>query len=245
MAEFPALSLWTDAYLADTRHLSTVEHGAYLLLLMEAWRRPNCDLPDDDKILARLAGLPEQEWTTIKDAILAFWNYDGRSKTYRQKRLLKERDLSRKRSKSQADKASKRWKQTKEGNAAAYSGLCPADASTTTTTTTTIEEEEPVVEPTVDARENSNGKRPYAFQGETIRLNQADLAQWQKSFHAIPDIQAELRSIDIWLQGESVPEAKRKNWFAGVSGLLNRKHQEWLAKAEAEQSTGMEFTSPC
>ena len=65
MAEFPALALWTDAYLADTRHLSTLEHGAYLLLMMEAWRRPHCDLPDDDRVLARLAGLtrlPELVW---------------------------------------------------------------------------------------------------------------------------------------------------------------------------------------
>jgi hypothetical protein len=42
MAEFPALPLWTDAYLGDTRHLSQSEHGAYLLLLITAWRTPNC-----------------------------------------------------------------------------------------------------------------------------------------------------------------------------------------------------------
>lgn len=141
MAEFPALTLWTDAYLADTRSLSTLEHGAYLLLLIEAWRRPCCDLPDDDRMLSRLAGLPEEEWIAVRPMVMGFWTFDGRSKTWKQKRLLKERDAARKRSKSQSDKAAKRWNKTKLDDAAAYAGECTADASTATATATAIEEE--------------------------------------------------------------------------------------------------------
>jgi len=47
-------------YFADTRHLSTIEHGAYLLLLMEYWRRG--PLPDDDKELAALALVDRKSW---------------------------------------------------------------------------------------------------------------------------------------------------------------------------------------
>lgn len=139
MAEFPALTLWTDAYLSDTRHLSTVEHGAYLLLLMEAWRRPHCDLPDDDKILSRLAGLSIDEWVEIKETVMAFWKRDGRSKTWSQKRLSLERGKAKVRSKSQSDKAAKRWYKTKKRDAAAKPNRCPDDASTATAIT--IEEE--------------------------------------------------------------------------------------------------------
>ena len=53
MAQFPVLPLWTDAYLGDTTHLTTIEHGAYMLLLMVSWRSPDCRLPDDDAMLAR------------------------------------------------------------------------------------------------------------------------------------------------------------------------------------------------
>jgi uncharacterized protein YdaU (DUF1376 family) len=137
MAEFPALTLWTDSYLADTRMLSTVEHGAYLLLLMESWRRPHCDLPDDDKILARLAGLARDEWDEIKPTIMGFWTYDGRSKTWHQKRLRKERDAARVRSKSAKDKAAKRWNKGKNDDAGALPGECPEDASTATAIITT------------------------------------------------------------------------------------------------------------
>lgn len=154
MAEFPALNLWTDAYLADTRHLSTLEHGAYLLLLIEAWRRPNCDLPDDDKILSRLAGLSIKEWGDVKGAVLAFWKRDGRSKTWTQKRLLNERDKARVRSRSQSDKAAKRWKDGKKSNATAMPDECREDASTTTTITI---EEEPNGSPSFSAGESGDG----------------------------------------------------------------------------------------
>lgn len=129
MAEFPALPVWTDAYLADTRHLSTVEHGAYLLLLFEAWRRPTCSLPDNDAMLARLAGLSVDEWAQVRDNVMAFWKLDGRSRTWTQKRLLEQREFTRKKSTSQRDKAAKRWNKTKKIDAPAMPERCPGDAS--------------------------------------------------------------------------------------------------------------------
>ncbi len=53
MAEFPALPLWTDAYLADTGHLTFEEHGLYLNLLVLMWRSPECRIPNDDAWLER------------------------------------------------------------------------------------------------------------------------------------------------------------------------------------------------
>ncbi len=49
MADFPALPLFTDAYLADCSHLSDAEHGRYLRLLMLVWLSPECRVPNDDK----------------------------------------------------------------------------------------------------------------------------------------------------------------------------------------------------
>lgn len=88
MAEFPALQLWTDAYLGDTAHLTTIEHGAYLLLLMTAWRTSDCSLPDDDKMLARYCRMTAAQWARIKPLMLTFWQVqNGR---WRQRRLTDE-----------------------------------------------------------------------------------------------------------------------------------------------------------
>lgn len=89
MADFPALPLWTDAYLADTLHLDATESGAYLHLLMAAWRSPSCSIPDDDTRLARMARCTPAIWRRIKPTVLAFWSKNGEN--FEQKRLKKER----------------------------------------------------------------------------------------------------------------------------------------------------------
>lgn len=72
-----AIPLFADAYLADTTHLTTEEHGAYLLLLMAAWRQADCALPNDDVKLARIAGLSRQKWAVVKATILDFWTIEN------------------------------------------------------------------------------------------------------------------------------------------------------------------------
>ena len=86
VAEFPALPFFTDAYLADTRHLTTEEHGAYLLLLMCAWRTRGCSLKDDDKILARIAGVSPTKWRRLRPVLSEFFTVD--SDKWQQKKLL-------------------------------------------------------------------------------------------------------------------------------------------------------------
>lgn len=71
------MPLYVADYLADTGHLSTVEHGAYLLLIMHYWQ--NHGLPDSDQKLARISRMPLKEWTAIRDTIAELfgenWNH--------------------------------------------------------------------------------------------------------------------------------------------------------------------------
>jgi len=88
MSKLPVLPLYTDAFIADTGHLSAEETGAYIMLLMVAWRTEGCSLPDDDRDLARYARVTSKAWLRIKSRVLSFWLLeDGR---WTQKRLSQE-----------------------------------------------------------------------------------------------------------------------------------------------------------
>jgi uncharacterized protein YdaU (DUF1376 family) len=70
----------------------------------------------------------------------------------------------------------------------------------------------------------------YEFEGAIIRLIPRDFHVWRERYHAIPDIKAELGTLDDWLQGK--PD-KQKGWFQLVSGALGRKHGTLMAEREA------------
>lgn len=88
MSAFPSLPLFTDSFIADTGHLNAQETGAYLMLLMMAWRLPGGKVPDDDVKLSRWARVDYRTWHRIKSAVMEFWILtDG---FWTQKRLSKE-----------------------------------------------------------------------------------------------------------------------------------------------------------
>jgi len=53
----------------------------------------------------------------MKPVIMTFWNLDGRSKRWVQKRLKKERRLAADRKQKSSDAAASRWKDNEKGNA--------------------------------------------------------------------------------------------------------------------------------
>lgn len=74
MSKPPWMPLYVADYLKDTRILSTLEHGAYLLLIMEYWTKGR--LPGTDKELARIVGMTVPNWRAIKPVIQEFF-HDG------------------------------------------------------------------------------------------------------------------------------------------------------------------------
>lgn len=69
----PFMQLYVADYLGDTRHLTTEQHGAYLLLLMAMWRADGV-LPEDARKLARISGCTPSRWARIADDVLAFFD---------------------------------------------------------------------------------------------------------------------------------------------------------------------------
>lgn len=78
MAAIPYMPLYVADYMSDAAHLTTVEHGAYLLLIMTYWQRGEA-LPDDDRKLARITRMEPRSWLRIKPAISEFFEVsDGK-----------------------------------------------------------------------------------------------------------------------------------------------------------------------
>ena len=107
MAEFPALPLWTDAYLADTGHLTFEEHGLYLNLLVLMWRLPECQIPNDDIwIERRFPGYANAVRSLCQEFCMADAQWIW------QKRLKKEWLWCREKKRKNKQAADARWSQT-------------------------------------------------------------------------------------------------------------------------------------
>lgn len=103
------MPLYIGDYLADTSRLTTEQHGAYLLLLMDYWR--NGPPPDDEEVLASITKLSVAQWRKHASAIGRL--FTSTAGNWVQKRADSERQkasgIGGKRSASGKAGASKRW----------------------------------------------------------------------------------------------------------------------------------------
>jgi uncharacterized protein YdaU (DUF1376 family) len=107
------------AYVADTGHLSTLEHGIYFLLIMHYWRTGG--LPDDEGQLARIARVTATEFRAARPVIEPLFKLGG----WKHKRIEHELEKARKISASNTDKAREaanaRWSKDRNRDAPSIS----------------------------------------------------------------------------------------------------------------------------
>lgn len=107
------MPLYIADYIADTTRLTTEQHGAYLLLIMDYWR--NGPLPDDDAALSNITRLPVAAWKKHRSTLARMFQVEGGE--WRHKRIDSERQEAEDNSIKYAERAkkaaAKRWeKQT-------------------------------------------------------------------------------------------------------------------------------------
>lgn len=98
------MPLYIADYLRDTMRLTTVQHGAYFLLLMACWADGG-SLPDDDAELAAIVKLGPDEWSKCRRTIERFFAVvDGR---WTHKRVAAELEKARRLSEIRREQGSK------------------------------------------------------------------------------------------------------------------------------------------
>jgi uncharacterized protein YdaU (DUF1376 family) len=71
VAALPYMQLYVADYLADTAHLTTEEHGAYLLLLFSYWQTGK---PLRVDRLSTIARVPNERWHSVGETLSEFFN---------------------------------------------------------------------------------------------------------------------------------------------------------------------------
>ena len=96
-------------YLGDTQRLTTEQHGAYLLLILDYWR--NGPAPDDDAVLMQITKLDKVGWKRCRPALSRLFQIADDE--WRHKRIDKELAKAKANAERRSEKASKaaqaRW----------------------------------------------------------------------------------------------------------------------------------------
>jgi uncharacterized protein YdaU (DUF1376 family) len=251
------MPVWIDAYHADTRHLSTVQHGAYLLILMSMWRNGG-KLKNDEKALARIAGLTLDKWRRYGGDVMDLLVVEDGFVS--QKRLLQELNKSR----SNIEKKRTAGKAGGLANSLKNKGSTPADAEADATSVPEQKGEQkgkqtgslyslvstPSKKPSVSVEEvagedealpweveqtkpepeaKPKSDTTYVFEAGVIKLNERDWDRWHAAYPNI-NLAGELTSMADWA---GRLKAEGKNWFTVFPNKLIKLERE--AKKQREE----------
>ena len=127
------VDIWMPLYIADylsaTSRLTTEQHGAYLLLIMDYWK--NGAPPDNDQVLAQITKLSPDAWSNARSMLKAFFQVqDGLWIQHRiESEMVKaqhNKQVNVKRGKAGAEA---RWNKNAPSIDQAYSEVCSADST--------------------------------------------------------------------------------------------------------------------
>jgi hypothetical protein len=208
------------------------EFRAAVLLWCAAWHQvPAASLPDDDRLLANLAGFGRdvESWKAVREGALRGFILCDDGRLYHPVIAEKANEADTKR-KGYSDKMAK-----------ARAALADRRASTTEAATETM------TETIIDSNKGHKGRegkgrekeevkrakaRDYVFDGGIVKLDRKNFDDWTQSYPNI-DLRGELTARDAWLSSDRASDADRRNWFISTSKYLANRNMEARAKAAA------------
>lgn len=210
------MAFYVGDYMTDTMHLTTRQHGAYLLLIIAAWK--GCGwIAGTDTALMAITKLSPKEWQQDGPALLPFFAKDGDK--LRHNRVAYEWNEAQRRTadKSRAGRAgaSKRWHSSANGNAMAE----PMRTQSQVDAHSQSQLQEPV---TATDRIERGAVAPCANEGANDGRRGTRLsADWQ------PSLDERGFAADLGIDPEATADAFRDYWIS-VPGAKGRK-LDWTA----------------
>ena len=83
------MPLYIGDYLADTMHLTTEQHGAYLLLIMAYWKNGG-PLPSNPQSMAAICRMSVDAWSNAQEVLSGFFEVNTESGLWSHERIERE-----------------------------------------------------------------------------------------------------------------------------------------------------------
>lgn len=96
------MKFYVRDYLADTNHLTTEQHGIYMLLILYYWQHDG--LPTDEVVLASIAGCTREQWERHRPVISQMF-----TKNWKHKRIEAEMKEAKELIQKRIEAGKKRW----------------------------------------------------------------------------------------------------------------------------------------
>lgn len=189
-------------YLADTGHLTATEHGAYLLLIMHYWQ--NGALPENERLIARIAKLSLEQWEESRDMLAMLFGPGWKHKRI-DAELAKADDIIEKRRSA----ASSRHSKSKSNASAEQMQSTCSDTRVppiTDNLSTSSLRSDACPEPDKSAPASPTAIELPAVGGALVAITEADVSEWSQAFPAV-NVSQQLAAIRSWL---NVNPQKRK-----------------------------------
>jgi uncharacterized protein YdaU (DUF1376 family) len=211
------MPLYVDDYLADTGHLTALEHGAYMLMIMHYWQKGG--LPTDERMIARVARLNADQWAESRD-VLAMLFEDGWKHKRIEEELAKASEIIGKRKAAATAmharrNASAEQVQSKCSDTRVPPSPSPREEEVANATSSP--------EPAKAAPVGVIGL-PTVSEGD-FQIFETDIAEWEPAFPAV-NVRQQLASMRQWLIANPTKRKTRRGMRKFVVGWLDRKQNE-------------------
>jgi uncharacterized protein YdaU (DUF1376 family) len=197
-------------FLADGKVsvMTTEEVGAYILLLLHAWKQdiPGT-LPNNDIWLSRWTRTTPEQWADISASVMSPFEYNEEEDRWEQRRLIRTyaqvKETLDKRSQSGLKAANARWNKESECNANAMLNSKTENNKTESTT--------------------RRQKITWSESSGWIGIDDDQMSMWSTAYPNT-NVEGELAKMSTWLDAN--PSKRKKQYKRFINAWLNRSNEK-------------------